>query len=130
MRAEPPSDQMRELQEHAKLEIEKLEPRIPKLTLQVRDESLSQVTILLNGKAIPPAALNAPIPLNPGEYTVSIQSDAYELVGGALTLRLGEGATELVALDLKAVIRRVGKAGEEKPIEQRPTKEESKKSDA
>lgn len=130
VRAEPASEQMQKLQEEAKLESEKLEPRIPKLTIQVRDDALAKVTILLNGKVVPAAALNAPIPVNPGEYTVSIQSDAYELVGGALTLQLGEGATELVTLDLKAVITRVGEPGEEEPIEEEPVADEHEKSNA
>jgi hypothetical protein len=125
VRAEPTSEQMRQLQQEAKLEIDKLEPKIPKLTIQVRNDALSQVTILLDGKAVPAGALNVPIPVNPGEYTVSIQSDTYELVGGALTLELGEGATELVELDLKAVITQVGKPSEPAPVEDQATGKKS-----
>lgn len=36
-------------------------------------------------------------------------------MGGALSLKLEEGATELVSLELKAVIMRVGQPGEEPP---------------
>jgi hypothetical protein len=64
-----------------------LRPRIPTLIVQITGATASEVAVTIDGTAVPPEALEAPRPVNPG---------AHEVVG-----RSTNGATAKATVDVK-----------------------------
>ncbi|HEY6561502.1 MAG TPA: hypothetical protein VI072_29715, partial [Polyangiaceae bacterium] len=83
----------------AKLELPALEPRIAHLTIQVKDAP-ANVSVTVDGKAIPPALVGVARPADPGEHKVQATSEG--AASEVATVVLNEGARETVTLELEA----------------------------
>ena len=80
----------------AKREREVLEPRIPRLTIEVDAAVGDQFEVLLDGKALPAAAIGVPWPVDAGRHQLQLK------VGGQTSsrpLRMTEGTSKTVVLD-------------------------------
>jgi hypothetical protein len=87
----------RDAQEAAKAELPALEPRIPMLTVKVKG-SASNLSVTMDGKAIPPALVGVARPADPGEHKLQAAADG--MGSDLVTVSLREGARESVVLEL------------------------------
>jgi len=58
----------------AKAQVQSLDARVPRLTIRARGEMPAGTLVTIAGLALSPASLNAPLPLNPGRYAISVAS--------------------------------------------------------
>jgi hypothetical protein len=67
------ADVHRRAQAEAARELAELLPRIPSVSLQLRNAAWSEVSVSVDGREISGAARQAPIPVNPGERLIEAQ---------------------------------------------------------
>ncbi len=79
-------------------ELGELEPRIPRLTIQVTGAEGSQVQVTMDGQPVPSALLGIPHPVDPGDHTVSANAGGERQVTRSVTVAVG--ARESVELDV------------------------------
>ncbi len=83
----------------AETELEALEPRIPRLTIEVSGPPPEAVSLTLNGESI--EANSGAMDLNPGDYGIVARADGHHEARQSLTL--GAGQQETVTLTLEPV---------------------------
>lgn len=69
---------------------EKLAPEIPRLTLSLAKGAPAGTAVKRNGEPVADAVLGVALPLDPGEYTLSVQAPNGPLSEQRITLKLGE----------------------------------------
>ena len=87
-----------EAQTKARTELQALQRRIPLLTLRVRSSSPSRVTVTVDGTAVSQAALQQPLPLNPGQHEIVARCGEAPPVSSEITL--AEGARQVTELEV------------------------------
>jgi len=94
----------RDLQRAAEEALEALEPRIARLTVRVtRAERGDEV--VLDGRALSRAALDTPIPVNPGTHRVAVMRAGIEV--GSAEIAVAEGAREVLSVEASTGSARV-----------------------
>jgi hypothetical protein len=78
-----------------------LAPRIPSLTVQLEGGTAADVTVMLDGKALPSAVIGLPGPVDPGEHKLSAMGATR--AADPATVVIAEGAKETVTVQLKVV---------------------------
>jgi hypothetical protein len=96
----------------AKKEAVALEPRIPSVVVEVTGAPSPTVTI--DGDPIPSAALGAPRPVDPGTRTVRAEASGFS--PAEQTVKLDEGKTVRVKLELKSVAPAAPSSPESAPV--------------
>jgi hypothetical protein len=76
-------------------ELEPLLPRIPQLIFQLEGANSSELSVLVDGRAVPASATLAPYPVDPGEHEIEAKK-GQEIV--RTKVRLAEGQSETVQL--------------------------------
>jgi hypothetical protein len=90
-------DRRREREKLAKEHIEALEPRLPRLIVQVMGVAADHgVEVTLDGTVIAASAWGTPIPVDPGEHMVEAQEQGKKKWSGAVTAREREQTTIVV----------------------------------
>lgn len=92
-----------EAKQNAAKEIETVEPRLARVTVQLEGPNADQVQVFANGKPVPPALIGAPRPVDPGQYEFTVQSDVAK--AEPVTVEVGEGGSESVTIQLVEVER-------------------------
>ncbi len=92
-------DAFREAVENGKKELPQLEPRIPKLRIDVEPADIEGLEVKVGESQVPVAALGANRPTNPGDLVITASAPGY--TEGKQTLKLAEGETKAVKLVLE-----------------------------
>jgi hypothetical protein len=82
--------------EQAKAELSQVDPRVPKVTVQVQPPSASSASGLqlqIDGQAVPAALLGEAIPLDPGTHKVIVLASGYVSAEQAVTLKERDAKT-------------------------------------
>ncbi len=85
----------------AKDAVDALDTRIPLLKLQIVGPPLSATHVSIDGKTLPPEALDKPYPANPGKHTLVVEAPTYSPT--ELTVTLIESQTTPVDIKLTPV---------------------------
>lgn len=75
--------------EFAKNKVRQLEPLVPHLTVELSSEAPSETQVSRNGKALT-GSLGVPLPLDPGEYTITAMAPGQLSADYQVTLEEGE----------------------------------------
>ena len=94
------SDAVRRAQVEGAEELTALEPRIPKLRIDVEPAGIDGLQISINGQEVPSAIVGVDRPANPGDIEVRVGAPGYKT--GQASLTLGEGEKEAVTIALEA----------------------------
>lgn len=86
--------------DQAKAEFEQVDPRIPRLVVQVQPAA-ANVRLQIDGQGVPSALLGQPMPLDPGPHKASAVAPGY--AGAEQSLLLKERETRIIQLVLKQV---------------------------
>ena len=92
-------DAFREAVENGKKELPQLEPRIPKLRIDVEPADIEDLEVRVGQSQVPVAALGANRPTNPGDLVITASAPGY--TEGKQALKLAEGETKAVKLVLE-----------------------------
>lgn len=84
--------------DEAATELDALEPRVPRLTLEVKGQTGSALQISVNEREFPSALVGIAQPFDPGEHTV-VTSDGVKKATQTFTLE--EGQSQTVEVDLE-----------------------------
>lgn len=84
----------------AAVEVESLEPRLPKLKVVVGGAESGKAQLSVDGKALPGAAIGVPTPVNPGKHEVVVSASGY--AEQTRSVELAEGASETLEFRLVA----------------------------
>lgn len=84
----PPA--FKEAQDAGGPELQKLEPRIPALKLDVQPADARDLQISIDGESVPSAVLGVDRPANPGSHTIKVSATGYEPVEKTVTLAESE----------------------------------------
>jgi hypothetical protein len=93
------SDAVRRAQSEGAEELTALEPRIPKLRVDVEPAGVEGLQISINGQEVPAAIVGVDRPANPGEVVVRVGAPGYKT--GEATVAIGEGGREAVTIVLE-----------------------------
>src|SRR5260370_13756605 len=85
--------------DQAKVELEQVEPRMPRLVVQVQPSNAPSMQLQLDGQSVSSALVGEPIPLDPGSHRVSIVAVGYATAEQSVVLK--ERETRSVLLSLK-----------------------------
>jgi PEGA domain len=95
-----------------------LEPKIPKLTLRLKEDTPKDATVTRNGLVFGPASLGTPVPIDPGTYTIVVEAKGYQR--SETTITIESGAKEIVVgvgpVDESAVAEHVSAGGLRVPL--------------
>lgn len=83
--------------EAAREELDALEPRVPRVTLNVAGTSSREIELTLNGKPFPAALVGVAQPFDPGDHAVVVVGGGRRL---SQTFTVREGETLVVELDV------------------------------
>jgi hypothetical protein len=72
--------------DQAKAELEQVEPRVPKIIVQVQP-AVSAASLQIDGQNVPPALLGASMPLDPGTHRVSVVAQGYGSAEQVISLK-------------------------------------------
>ncbi len=92
-------DAFREAVEDGKKELPELEPRIPKLRIDVEPADIEGLEVKVGESQVPVAALGANRPTNPGDLVVTASAPGY--ADGKQSLKLAEGETKAIKIVLE-----------------------------
>jgi len=112
----------------AKKELPELEPRIPKLRIEVEPADAEDLEIKIDDQVMPTAALGTNRPVDPGKHRVRISAKGYASVDQEVVLK--EGASESVSIELRAtklVLVDSGKAAGEEESKEKEASSDSDK---
>jgi hypothetical protein len=87
--------------EQAKGELAQVEPRVPRLIVQVEPANAPGQQLQIDGQAVPAALIGEPFPLDPGQHKVSVNASGFASVDQSVILR--ERETKNLALALKPI---------------------------
>jgi hypothetical protein len=85
--------------DQAKAELSQVEPRVPKVTVQVQPAGASGLQLQIDGQSVPAALIGEAIPLDPGTHKVMVLASGY--VSSEQAVPLKERETRTVAVVLK-----------------------------
>ena len=88
-------------QASAEQEQDELDARLPSVTVSVSGVKANDVTLLMDGTALPSAMIGIPLPADPGSH--EFKATATNAASDPVTLQLAESAKQNVTLTLKAV---------------------------
>ena len=87
--------------EQAKAELSQVEPRIPRLVVQVTPPHAPDPQMWIDGQAVPAALIDEPIPLDPGVHRVRLAASGFSAAEQDATLK--ERETTTLSFALKAL---------------------------
>jgi hypothetical protein len=90
------NDAFREAQETARREVQEVEPKIAWVTVSLDGAEASEITITIDDHAVPPEAIGARRPVDPGRHVVRANGDGFESF--AASFEVGEGGAETIAV--------------------------------
>ncbi len=93
------SDAVRRAQSEGTEELTKIEPRIPKLRVDVEPADVDGLQLAINGIEVPAAAVGVDRPVNPGEVQVRVGAPGYKT--GEASVTLAEGGKDSVTIVLE-----------------------------
>jgi hypothetical protein len=82
---------------HARKELEKLEPRVPRLTLELASGAPEGILIKRNAVELTTAILNSPLPVNPGKHVIEVTAPGHEPRTFEIELVESEHKTQAIA---------------------------------
>ena len=85
----------------AKGELSQVEPRVPRLLIQMDPPSAPSPQLQVDGQAVPAALIGEPFPLDPGQHRVLVTASGY--AGGEQTIVLKEHETKTLAVVLRPI---------------------------
>lgn len=85
--------------DQAKVELEQVEPRVPRLVVQVQPSNPPSMQLQLDGQSVSSALVGEPIPLDPGSHRIAVVAAGY--AGAEQSIVLKERETRSVLLSLK-----------------------------
>lgn len=97
-----PPKAFKKAQEDARAELEDLEQRIPRLTIEVSGPPPEEVAVTLNGKPVETGS--GELDLNPGEYTMVAYSDGHQEARQTITLEADQQETVTLVLEPVPVV--------------------------
>jgi hypothetical protein len=86
--------------DQAKGELAQIEPRVPKMLVQVTPSGVANESLVIDGTAVPGALVGEPIPLDPGEHKVLVTAPGYSSPEQSVALR--ERETKTLGVELHA----------------------------
>jgi len=89
----------RDAQESARDEIQKIEPRLSRLTLSVTVPAGVAAVVTMDGKEVPSALLGVPRPVDPGPHDIEAKADGYYPAQQKVVL--AEGGSDSITLTLE-----------------------------
>lgn len=98
---------VKDVAEEAQAAIEKLEPRLPKLTLH-RGTGAAVARVVLDGRELGPASVGVPITVNPGPHSLELIAPGQETT--VMEVVAKEGEAQEVAMTLKPRVEAKGPA--------------------
>ena len=84
--------------EQAKTELAQLEPRVPKVKIEVTPANAASLEVRLNGQAIHAALIGEPLPLDPGTHKILVFAPGYASNEQTVTLKERDAKTLTFAL--------------------------------
>ncbi|MBN2195781.1 MAG: hypothetical protein JW751_23385 [Polyangiaceae bacterium] len=93
------SEAVRNAQSEGATELKAVEPRIPRLRIEVTPTTAPDLRLSINGQAVPAAAVGVDRPTNPGEAVVRVGATGYK--SAELSVVLGEGESKSVSITLE-----------------------------
>lgn len=93
------SEAVRKAQDEGAAELEALEPRIPRLRIDVTPAAAPDLRLSINGQVVSAAVVGVERPTNPGQTVVRVGATGYRT--GEAKITLAEGARESVAITLE-----------------------------
>lgn len=94
----------RQAQTDAQLELEQLRPRIPRLLIRVSGADASEVTLVIDGQAVPSSIIGKPRLVNPGAHRVEAKLAALQK---AAAVEVEAGQEAAVELDFAPAAKKV-----------------------
>jgi hypothetical protein len=85
--------------DQAKAELEQVEPRVPKVIVQVQPQGVAGAQLQIDGQNVPAALLGEPISLDPGAHRIAVVAPGYGPTEQPVTLR--EHETRSVAFAVR-----------------------------
>jgi len=85
--------------DQAKGELAQVEPRVPKVVVQVQPSGLSNEQMQIDGQNVPAALIGEPIPLDPGKHKVIVFAPGFASTEQQVTLREHESKSVQIALE-------------------------------
>lgn len=86
-----------------------LVPRIPKVTVSVQGAPAEGLSVLVDGKSVPPSLVGTPLPTNPGELIV-VATSGGRRVERSLTIAEGQSIVVLLSFEAEAPLIAVAQA--------------------
>jgi hypothetical protein len=87
--------------DQARGELAQVEPRVPKLVVQVEPPNVAAPQLQIDGQPVPAALLGEPFPLDPGPHKVLVYASGY--VGAEQSVVLKERETRTLQVPLKSI---------------------------
>jgi hypothetical protein len=87
--------------DQAKAELSQVEPRVPRLTVQVQPSGVQNPQMQIDGQSVPAALLGEPMPLDPGTHKLAVIAPGYASTEQSVDLKDRENKT--VTLTLSAI---------------------------
>jgi tetratricopeptide (TPR) repeat protein len=89
----------RQAQETADEELQKLEPRVPTITINITGPGANEATVSMDGKALSSALIGVPMPINPGEHKFDVKAPG--ALPASQSVTISEGGKEVIQLELQ-----------------------------
>jgi hypothetical protein len=87
--------------DQAKAELSQVEPRVPRLTVQVLPNGVQSPQMQIDGQSVPSALIGEPMPLDPGTHKLAVIASGYASTEQSVDLK--ERETKAVSLTLNAI---------------------------
>jgi hypothetical protein len=87
--------------EQARAELTQVEPRVPKLAIQVQPSGIPNAQLQIDGQSVSGALIGEALPLDPGPHKVLVRAPGFS--SAELQVFLAERDTKTVALSLRAM---------------------------
>jgi hypothetical protein len=84
--------------DQARAELAQVEPRVPKLVVQVEPANVPSPQLQIDGQSVPAALLGEPFPLDPGAHKVLVSASGFAGTEQTVTLKERESKTVQFAL--------------------------------
>src|SRR6185312_10843599 len=84
--------------DQAKAELSQVEPRVPKLVVQVQPPGVQVPQMTIDGQNVPGALIGEPMPLDPGTHKINLIAPGYASAEQQVDLKEHESKTVAVAL--------------------------------
>jgi hypothetical protein len=84
--------------DQAKAELSQVEPRVPKVTVQVEPSSATGLQMQIDGETVPAALIGEAIPLDPGTHKVTVSGRGYATAEQSVVLKEHDARTLAFAL--------------------------------